>query len=294
MAVALGTFDGLHIGHGMLIQQLKLIQAATGCSTMVYTFLNNPLDFLCPEKAPPQIMTLAEKTEGFNSFNMDFLVLSPFDRQLASMSPRAFIEDMLVKRYNIRYIVVGYDFKFGSSGSGDIELLRDFAMEYDFELVVIPPLSLGREVISSSLIRRLIMEGHMEKVSMYLGRPYSIDGKVVHGFGRGKDLGFPTANLEFPQEKVIPKYGIYLTRAKTEGAYHWGMTNVGINPTFNKEGLFIETHLLDYSGDLYGAEFKVEFLKHIRDEIEFNDVESLKGQIDRDIQWAKNYVYKFR
>lgn len=292
VAIALGTFDGLHIGHQMLIRQLGLIQNSTGCSTLVYTFLNNPMEVLCPKKAPLKIMTIAEKIERFNSFHIDFLVLNPFNKGLASMPPDTFIEENLVKNYNIKYIIVGYDFKFGFLGSGNIELLKQLSLKHGFQLVVIPPLSLGDQVVSSSLIRKLIQEGCMEKVSMYLGNPYTINGRIVHGFGRGKSLGFPTANLDFDIRKVVPKYGIYLSRVKVKDEYHFGMTNVGINPTFNKEGLFIETYILNYNDNIYDARFRIEFLKRIRDEIEFGNVEDLKKQISKDIQWAKNYVYK--
>ena len=129
---------------------------------------------------------------------------------------------------------------------------------------------------------------------MYLGIPYSISGRIVHGFGRGRKLGYPTANLEFDARKIIPKNGIYLTKVIVDGLYHWGMTNVGTNPTFNNEGLFIETYILNYNKDLYGARIKLEFLKRIRDEIKFTNMEDLKNQITNDVQWAKNYIYKFQ
>jgi riboflavin kinase/FMN adenylyltransferase len=293
MAIALGTFDGIHIGHQMLIRQLKMIRSTTGCKSLVYTFLNNPIEFLSSKDIPPKIMTISERMKKFKCLGIDYLVFNPFDRILASMSPQEFIEDMLVNKYNLKYLVVGYDFKFGNMASGDIELLRKLSPKYGFELVVIPPLSLEGKVISSSFIRKLIQtEGQMEKVSMIMGSHYAISGKVIHGYGRGKDLGFPTANLEFNTQKAIPKYGIYLTKVSIGVASYWGMTNVGINPTFNNKGLFIETHVLDYNGDLYGAKIKVEFLKRIRDEIKFTNIEELKEQISKDINWAKNYVYK--
>jgi len=294
IAVALGTFDGIHIGHQMLLKQLMYIQNSLGCRSLVYTFLNNPIELLNPEKAPARIMTIPEKISKFNRFDIDFLVLNPFDRKLASMSPQDFIEYMLIKNYNIKYIVVGYDFRFGYLGSGDTKLLEKLSHKYGYEVVVIPPLSLGGEIISSTLIRTLIKEGNVEKASMYLGIPYSISGRIVHGFGRGRKLGYPTANLEFDARKIIPKNGIYLTKVIVDGLYHWGMTNVGTNPTFNNEGLFIETYILNYNKDLYGARIKLEFLKRIRDEIKFTNMEDLKNQITNDVQWAKNYIYKFQ
>ena len=180
------------------------------------------MELLTPEKAPTKIMTIGERISKLKSFaSIDCLVLNPFDKELASMQPENFI-DMLISYYNVKNMVVGYDFKFGRLGSGNIELLKELSEKHGFELVVVPPLSLGGEAISSSLIRRLIQEGELGKVSMYLGHPYTISGKIVHGFGRGKKLGFPTANLQFDPQKSIPKYGIYLTRIKIDGLYHWG------------------------------------------------------------------------
>ncbi|NLN41294.1 MAG: bifunctional riboflavin kinase/FAD synthetase [Clostridiales bacterium] len=294
IAIALGTFDGIHIGHQMLIQQLIYIQKTFGCHSLVYTFLNNPMELLNPKNAPSRIITLSEKISKFNRLDIDFLVLNPFDRKLASMSPQDFIEYMLIKKYNIKYIVVGYDFRFGYLGSGDTKLLEKLSEIYGYELIVVPPLSLGGEIISSTLIRKLVREGDVEKASMYLGTPYSICGEIVHGFGRGRRLGFPTANLEFDTRKTIPKSGIYLTKVMIDGVYHWGMTNVGSNPTFNNEGLFIETYILNYNNDLYGTRIKLEFIKRIRDEIKFSNIEDLKNQITKDVQWAKNYIYKFQ
>ncbi|MFY9296444.1 MAG: bifunctional riboflavin kinase/FAD synthetase [Clostridiales bacterium] len=293
IAMALGSFDGVHVGHQMLIQQLKYIQNTIGCCSLVYTFLNNPLELLNPKNAPSRIMTLPEKISKFNRFNIDYLVLNPFNKCLASMPPQDFIEHMLIKNYNLKYIVVGYDFKFGTLGSGNVNMLKEFSKSYGYEVIVVPPLSLGNEIVSSSLIRQLIKEGDVEKASLYLGSPYAINGKVVHGFGRGRKLGYPTANLEFDTRKAVPKNGIYLTRVKIEGVYYWGMTNVGTNPTFNNEGLFVETYILDYNNTLYDTRIKLEFLKRIRDEKKFSNVEDLKNQIAKDVQWAKNYIYKF-
>lgn len=293
MAIALGTFDGLHIGHQMLIQQLMLLRRMTDCSTLVYTFLNNPRVLLEPEKAPPRIMNVRETIKKLNGFNIDFLILNTFDRDLASLKPEKFMKDMIIQKYNVKYVVVGYDFRFGFSGRGDTDLLEKLSQEYGYELIVVPPLALADQVISSSLIRNLIKDGDIGRVSMHLGGHYSISGKVVHGFGRGKNLGFPTANLQFSRQKLIPKNGVYLTKVKIRGIYYWGMTNVGVNPTFNKDGLFIETYILDYNDDLYGSKMKIEFFKRIRNEIRFTDIEDLKIQIKKDVQWAKNYVYKF-
>ncbi|NLJ41196.1 MAG: bifunctional riboflavin kinase/FAD synthetase [Clostridiales bacterium] len=294
LAIALGAFDGLHIGHQMLMRELNLIRVLSGCSTLVYTFLNNPMEFLMPAKAPSRLTTTSERITAFSTFNPDYLIFNTFDSRLASMLPRDFVENLLFRKYNVKYIVVGYDFKFGYGGAGDISLLKELSEEYSIKLITIPPLAIGEHTISSSLIRDLIKNGNMRDVSRYLGEHYSVSGTVVHGFGRGNKMGYPTANLEFDSRKAVPKKGIYLTRIKVDNNYHWALTNIGVNPTFNKKGLFFETHVLDFNRKIYGKGIKIEFLEFIRDEIKFDSITRLKEQIAKDIIQAKNSIYKLK
>lgn len=294
VAIALGTFDGMHKGHQELMSELHKLKLKYGYATMAYTFLDHPLSILDPSKTPPQIMTIHEKILAFEKTGIDWLILNPFDTEFSSISAESFIEDFLLNRYNVQAIVVGYNFRFGSGGKGDVELLKQLSKKFDYKLIVVPPILLDENVISSSLIRKYIQEGQIKKANSYLGNPYSIYGRVIHGYGRGQQLGFPTANLKFNHDKVIPKHGVYITRVYVDNRVYWGVTNVGRNPTFNSEGINLETHLIYYNGNLYDKKMKVEFLYRLRGERVFSTVEDLKRQIGKDINYVKNFIYKHK
>ncbi len=289
-AIALGTFDGIHLGHRQLITELKELNKQEGYKTVVYTFLTHPLQVLAPEKAPPSITLLGEKIREFSQLGLDMLVLNPFDDFFSHLTPDAFI-DALFDKYNIKALVVGFDFRFGHKGRGDRVFLDSKAREKGFELICVPPVLWQDQVVSSTLIRSLITDGRIEEVSKLLTKPYSIKGKVIHGYGRGTGLGFPTANLQFSPKKVIPKPGVYLTQCKLNSRMLWGVTSVGWNPTFSTNRINIETYLLDYEGDLYGKDLKVSFLSFMRDEIKFNKPSDLAAQIRRDVENAKKLIY---
>ncbi|MCM8901168.1 bifunctional riboflavin kinase/FAD synthetase [Caldicoprobacter algeriensis] len=294
VAIALGMFDGIHKGHKALIRRLKEIKRRYGYTAMVYTFKQHPLSCLPPRKAPPQIMNLNKKILEFHRMGVDILVLNNFDEGFARTAPREFIQRYLLEKYDVRFIVVGYNYRFGHNGSGDAQLLIRMGKEMGFEVVVVPPVKVGREVVSSSLIRKMIQQGDVAKAWQYLGRPYSINGQIVRGAGRGKTLGHPTANLDIgPKNIVIPKFGVYLTRCNLDGQCFWGVTNVGQNPTFDQSGLHIETFFLDYhGGELYGKHVRLYFLRYIREERRFPSKQELVQQMECDVAAAKNLIYK--
>lgn len=294
VAVALGTFDGIHKGHQALIGRLKDIKRRYGCTTMVYTFKQHPLSCLSPHKAPPQVMNLNKKILEFHRMGVDMLVLNNFDEGFARTASREFIRRYLLEKYDVRFIVVGYNYRFGHNGSGDTRLLTEMGKEMGFEVMVVPPVKVRGKVVSSSLIREAIQQGDVTGARLYLGRPYSINGKIVRGAGRGKTLGYPTANLDIGHKNmVIPKFGVYLTGCNLDGRWLWGVTNVGKNPTFEQSGLHIETYLLDYhGGELYGKRARLYFLRYIREERRFPSKQELMHQMERDIAAAKNLIYK--
>ncbi|NLO81921.1 MAG: bifunctional riboflavin kinase/FAD synthetase [Clostridiales bacterium] len=292
VAVALGTFDGLHKGHQALIHCLNEIKYRYKCSAMVYTFERHPLNFLLPDNPPPQIMNLNKKILEFHRLGVDLLVLNNFDENFARTTPRDFVDKLLLYKYDIRYVVVGYNYRFGYKAEGDVQLLQKIGSERGFSVIVLPPYKVNGEVVSSSLIRTLIQKGQVFKAARLLGRYYSISGKVVSGAGRGKKLGYPTANLDIGSKNVvIPRFGVYLTKWETGGKRLWGVTNVGTNPTFNEKGIHIETHFWDFHGELYGHRMRIDFVKYIRDEIRFASVHELTDQLERDVHTAKNLVY---
>ncbi|HHY81066.1 MAG TPA: bifunctional riboflavin kinase/FAD synthetase [Clostridiales bacterium] len=293
-AIALGTFDGIHLGHRQLINELLIKKKKYGYQTIVYTFLNHPLEVLKPETAPQQIMLVKEKIKEFSNLGIDILVLNLFDDCFLHQTPNEFL-DQLTDNFNIRSIIVGFNFRFGYKGAGDREFLDKEAKLRGLDLVCVPPVEKDGQLISSTLIRNKITHGYVEEASVLLSKPYSISGTIVHGHGRGRKLGFPTANIKYSAKKVLPKPGVYLTQCwlRHEGFY-WGVTSIGSNPTFSGNSMNIESYLLNCHQDLYGKSMKVYFLSFLREEKAFDTAEGLKRQISRDVKLAKKLIYKYR
>lgn len=292
-AIALGTFDGIHMGHRQLIHELLRKKRQFGYQTIVYTFLNHPLQILAPEKEPLRIMMLKEKVKGFSKLGIDILILNSFDDFFLHQTPRAFL-DHLYEKIPVKSFVVGFNFRFGYKGAGDIHYLKKETEQTGLNLVSVFPVESEGEIVSSTLIRNKIQEGKMEDAARLLTQPYSISGMVIRGFGRGKDLGFPTANLCFSSRKVLPAYGVYLTKCIIKSKSYWGLTNVGINPTFSNGSTHVETYLLDYNENIYGQTMKISFLQRLREEIKFDKSEDLIRQMELDSMKAKKLIYKKR
>ncbi len=236
-------------------------------------------------------MSLGEKIKEFSKLGIDVLVLNSFDNSFLQQTPREFL-DQLYERIPIKTFVVGFNFRFGYKGLGDVSYLKKESEEKKLNLISVPSVQSGGEVVSSTLIRRKIQEGKVKEVTKLLTRPYTISGKVIHGFGRGKSLGFPTANLRFSSQKVIPAYGVYLTKCLIKGRYHWGLTNIGTNPTFTNNRMNIETYLLDCNKDLYGQSIKISFVDLLRSEVKFDSPEALSRQMHLDKIKAQKLIYK--
>lgn len=291
--IAMGTFDGIHMGHRRLIAELKRQKELYSYQTIVYTFLNHPLEVLAPEKAPPRLMLLGEKIQEFFKLGIDTLVLNSFDDLFLHQTPRIFM-DRLYAKYDVKAIVVGYNFRFGYKGVGDALFLETEAKERGLKLICIPPVKYGEQAVSSTLIRNFIAEGSMGEAASMLTKPYNLKGKVIHGYGRGKSLGFPTANLHFSNRKAIPRPGVYLTRCRLERQILWGVTNVGRNPTFENSRIHIETYLLDFDGDAYERFMTVQFITRLRNEIKFDKTSDLTEQIRLDAKNAKKLIYNYQ
>ncbi|MGI6527272.1 MAG: bifunctional riboflavin kinase/FAD synthetase [Caldicoprobacterales bacterium] len=292
-AIALGTFDGIHMGHRQLIYELLKKKRKFGFQTIVYTFLNHPLQALAPEKEPPRIMLLKEKIKTFSRLGIDVLVLNSFDDFFLHQTPREFL-DQLYRKILVKSFIVGFNFRFGYKGAGDINYLKTEAEQTELDVVSVPPVELEGEVVSSTLIRNKIQEGNIKDAARLLTQPYSISGTIIHGFGRGKNMGFPTANLRFSSYKVLPAYGVYLTKCFVKGKDYWGLTNVGVNPTFSNGNVQVETYILDCNENLYGQTMKISFLERLRGEIKFDSSEALIRQMELDSIKAKKLIYKKR
>ncbi|ELR99138.1 bifunctional riboflavin kinase/FAD synthetase [Gloeocapsa sp. PCC 73106] len=287
-AIALGNFDGLHQGHIEVLKPVIKTEKEKIYKTVV-SFTPHPQEFFTGQQR--KLLTpLAEKISYLEKLGLEQLILLPFDRELANLSPEDFLKELLVKKLAVRFISVGEDFRFGYQRSGDAKLLRAIAHTLGIE-VEITNLKNQKDVrISSSEIRQALTLGEIEKANAMLGREYSILGKVIKGQQLGQKLGFPTANLEILPVKFLPKQGVYLVRVELINqphSSHLGLMNIGYRPTVNGQNLTVETHLLDWSGDLYNQTLSVNLIKFLRPEQKFDSLEALKAQINADIQTAR-------
>lgn len=287
--VALGTFDGLHLGHQDVIGTARDYAKRQGDKLAVFTFSNHPLSLICPEKTPLALVTPEQKYELLEAMGVDVLLDIPFDKRLAELTPADFLENLRPLNYNC--LVVGENFSFGYHGEGNSRTLVQSAADMGFKLIVRPLVSTGSTVISSTEIRRLISAGEVAAAARMLGRPYSVAGQVVHGNRRGNLIGFPTANIELEATRVaVPRGGVYAVRATVDGCVYSAMANIGRNPTFGDvEKARLEVNLFDYSGNLYGRQLSVAFYDFIRGERKFGSVAELCSQLRQDKERCQNY-----
>lgn len=284
--IALGSFDGLHLGHLSLVRKVKSLAKENNGKSIVFTFKNHPRTFININNKIELIMTNEEKIRVLQKEGIDILAFKDFDEKMMKMMPDEFI-NWLCKTYNVKGIVVGFNFKFGYKNLGDVELLKKFEEEYRYKLYVMEPCKSEGEIISSTTIRKELVDGNVEKAFDMLSRPYMLSGKVIDGKKLGRTIGFPTANLEINQQKVIPKKGVYYTNVKINEKIFKGITSVGNNPTVNGQELTVETYILDFSNDIYGKEINIYFIDRIRDEIKFNNINELIEQLKKDKKFAE-------
>ena len=287
--IALGTFDGLHLGHTDVINMAKDYAERSGLKLAVFTFSNHPLALIRPDLVPVRIISAEEKIKLLESFGVEYLINIPFTEDFAALSPDEFLEKLAC--FNYRCLVVGENFTYGFLGSGKTETLERSGRKNGFDVIVRPLVKMNGNVVSSTGIRNLIQAGHIEYANRMLGRAYAITGKIVHGEQRGRKLGFPTANIELLHgEMAVPAPGVYAVTASIEGSIYEGMGNIGNNPTFNDvEHARLEVNLFNCSGDLYGKTMSVQFHKYIRAEKKFSGVEELCRQIEEDKKAIKTY-----
>jgi len=291
--VTLGVFDGVHIGHRMILDWVVSLARERQGDAVVVTFARHPRAVI-ENKAPKLLTSLAHKLRIFASLGVTATLVLKFDEELRNMPARAFAESLFVDSLGAETVILGYNNRFGRGGEGDIELLRALGRERGFEARRADQVRLGEVAVSSTLIRRLILEGDLDRAARMLMRPVSVYGTVVRGDGIGRDLGFPTANLDLHHE-VRPPPGVYGCEADVDGVRRFGMVNIGTRPTVTEpsENLApdwesrdraerVEVHLLEFSGDLYGKEIEVVFLVRLRDEQRFDGLEALKAQISED------------
>jgi len=293
--VAVGNFDGVHLGHQRLLAYCIALARETGAVATTLTFEPPPLKVLRPETAPQRISTNEQRMEWFAALGLEAAVVLPFTMELARMTPEDFVDDILVRQLQVRAVVVGDNFRFGHKHAGDVKSLRELGMRNGFDVIVHRPVMFKGEIVSSSLVRKYVADGKVTRAARVLGRPFVLTGEVVPGTGIGRKFTFPTINLR-PEQELLPAKGVYITRTVLEGETRSrrSLTNVGMRPTFNGTGLTVETHLLDYSGDVTTKRIEVRFWKRLREEKKFSGAEELKAQIVRDIGKARAFFERLR
>lgn len=283
--VTVGTFDGVHVGHQAILRYLVGRSSERGAPSVLVTFDPHPREVVHGEEVP-LLTTVEERGDAVEALGLDRFVVVPFSRVFAKLPPEVFVREVLVERIGLGEVVVGYDHGFGRGRSGDRELLERLGAELGFAVDVMPPQVVGEDVVSSSEIRcALVEEGDLARAAALLGRRYALEGQVVRGEGRGRTIGFPTANLEgMHPRKVVPREGVYavLVHRRATGGVYGGMMNIGRRPTFDGTGVRLEVHLFDFEGDLYGERLRVEFVEWVREERRFGGVEALVGQLSAD------------
>ena len=289
-ALAIGNFDGLHLGHQALLKQLKSVATEQSLQAAVMTFEPHPREFFTPEKAPARLASLREKLEKFSGFGVDVVYLCRFNERFASLSSDAFIQDILIKSLNAKTVLVGEDFRFGAGRRGGVVDIANAGLN----LISLPQVNLSdvdikslgdSERVSSTRVRYALAAGQLSVAKNLLGRPYSISGKVIHGAQLGRKLGFPTANVHMRHERPALT-GVYAV--KLDGLN--GVANLGVRPTIaGVPKLLLEVHLFDFDGDLYDKHVQVEFFHKIRDEMKFDGLDALKAQIAKDAQAARTF-----
>ena len=293
----IGNFDGMHLGHQAIISQLKEIAKKYDLPTVVIIFEPQPQEYFSPDNAPARLTRLREKVEEIEQLGVDRLVCMKFNGELANLSAREFVGRLLIEGLEISHLVVGDDFRFGKNRQGDYSTLEKMADEFGYELDHTNTCLFQGMRISSTRIRQALANDDLNLASQLLGRAYSISGRVVHGDNRGKELGFATANIEL-HRLHNPVAGVYITRVHIKHNQEPGesnlqaVTSIGTRPMFDGEGMRLETHILDFSKDIYAKHIRVEFLKKLRPEIKYSDIDELKKAIGTDIEDAHKFFAK--
>ena len=287
-AVAIGKFDGVHLGHRKLIHKI-IEQKKKNLFATVFTFDTSAATFFGSEEK--ELTTITEKRQIFKEMGVDVLIEFPLNRETAATEPEEFLHRYLAEQMQTAYICAGTDLSFGKNGAGNYAMLKEHADKYSYRTELIDKVTVDGEEVSSTRVREAVREGRMKDAARMLGTPYSVRGVVEHGRRLGRTIGMPTANLIPEQDKLLPPYGVYYSRVTADGKIYRGISNVGCKPTVNTENAVgVETYLYDFKNDLYGREITVELLAFRRPEIKFDSVEHLKGQMEADIAAGRDYA----
>jgi riboflavin kinase/FMN adenylyltransferase len=289
--VTIGTFDGVHLGHQQILKQLTETSRKSKLKSVLLTFFPHPRMVLQPDISMRLIQTIQEREKALENTGLDYLVIHPFSTTFSRLSADDYVKQILVEQLNVRKVVVGYDHRFGRNRTASLEDMYHYADIYDFEVIEIDAKKIDSIAVSSTKIRKAIDDGNIELANTYLGQQFSLEGTVVHGEKRGRELSYPTANIDLQnQHKIVPKQGVYLVKSKLKGHVVYGMMNIGTKPTFDTSTPSIEVYFFDWNDDLYGQVVQVELLKWVREERKFSSVEELQAQIQADEQYCRSSI----
>lgn len=288
--VTVGVFDGVHLGHQAIMRQVKSASNELAVLSVAVTFDRNPQELMNPSHPVPYICTLRQKLALIEEQGMDIALVLPLERDLLNMPAEQFVAEILHEKLCAVKLVVGSNFRFGKGRAGNVQLLQKMGREMGFEVAAVPPVMADGRTVSSTAIRRLLMEGRVELANWMLGRPFSLEGTVVAGKEIGRTLGYPTANIQPAEKQIVPGRGVYAVETRLEGRKWPGVANIGTRPTVGGQKSSVEVYIMDFSGNIYGRLVEVDFLHRLRDEVEFPDAEALKQQIGADIRQAKQLI----
>lgn len=288
--LTIGNFDGVHLGHQTVLQQLRAKADALGLPACVMLFEPQPLELFAQDRdsAPARLSRLRDKFFALQALNMDRLLCVRFRHEFASMDPEQFIEDILVRRLGVRYLVIGDDFCFGRDRRGDFAMLRAAGQRWGFEVVSTQSFCVADQRVSSTRLREALRHGQLHEVQAMLGEPYTVNGRVAHGDKLGRTIGFPTANVHLKRQ-VVPVSGVYAVEVLFSGHLHYGVANIGNRPTVNGRRVQLEVHIFDFSGDIYGKHIRVRLCHKLRDEQKFDSFAALQAQIHQDAAQARRF-----
>ena len=292
-ALTIGTFDGVHLGHCSILQEVRRHAAESGGESVLITFEPHPRRVLFPHQPLKLLTPLHQKLSLITAQGIDHVVVAPFSPEFARLSADAYIRDFLVHHFRPHSIVIGYDHRFGHDRSGDIALLRRYETQFHYRTYEIPARLIADAAVSSTKIRNALLAGQVQDAARMLGRPYSLCGRVVRGAQLGRTIGYPTANLQaLEPDQLLPATGVYAVQVRHQGLWHPAMLNIGYRPTVdgNSTQLHIEAHLFDFMGDLYDASLELSFVARLRDEQRFDGLDALKAQLYRDEQQARSLL----
>ena len=289
--LTIGTFDGVHLGHQKILKRVLQIADKEKMTPSVLTFFPHPRMVLHQDKSIKLLNTIAERKLLLEQFGIELICVKTFTKSFANLSARAYVKDVLIDELNAKYVVIGYDHKFGKNRSANINDLNNFSKEFKFQIEEISAKDIEEVTISSTKIRKALNNGNVSLANIYLGYNYFLTGKVIKGQKIGRTIEFPTANIYIEEDyKLIPKDGVYIVKSKFDNQIYFGMMNIGSNPTFKNKPRSIEVHFFDFNTEIYGEKIVVQFLKRIRDEKEFKSIDELKLQLQNDKNYSKNYI----